>query len=110
MNEKLIEMAKAAGFVWNTSYREFSEDGFINEKLEKLEKLIREDERQSRWLPIDDAPADIELLLLYADKRIKIGQYHININHVLASDEWVEQPTHFQRKPEPPREQSCTKG
>lgn len=58
MNEKLIEMAKTAGFV---------QEGTAIvapsvEQLERFVKLIREDERHSQWQPIESDPFELRLV------------------------------------------------
>ena len=63
MNEKLIELAKAAGFGVDGKGLLFTlgfanSQAYCTDKLERFAELVREDERKSKWLPIETAPND----------------------------------------------------
>ena len=104
MNEKLIELAKAAGFTWNTSYREFSENGFVNEKLAKFAELVREDERKSKWLPIESAPKDEAILGLFDSGNCTTLKIESD-GEVIMPDEYLRDIlTHWQPLPDSPQE------
>ena len=118
MNEKLIELATTAGFTWSTSYREFSENGFINEKLAKFAELVREDDRKSRWLPIESAPKDRTPVWLFCPthkrSQVNVGVYLFDDPRPFWSYSYKEvvedrknQPTHWmpqEQRPAPPQE------
>ena len=130
MNDKLIEMAKAAGF-YDTGTEMgigcFHYFGFVDQTKEllKFAELIRKDERHSLWQPIESAPLE-ELVLVHTKYATQnpfvVGVFHRH-NEVLTFDACTEHyeplydegigvthsslfPTHWQPLPEPPKEQS----
>jgi hypothetical protein len=65
-NEKLIELAKAAGF-YNQLDSEYPNwlrvaqgEADCSEELAKFAELVREDERKSKWLPISQPPDETD--------------------------------------------------
>ena len=118
MNEKLIEMAKTAGFVQEGTTMVVPSI----EELERFAELIREDERQSQWQPIEtfdkarvgDACYEnhSKSVFLGSEDSVVVGHWDWHSNGKRGN--WKERssgrvlyskPTHWQHLPKPPKEQ-----
>ena len=105
MNERLIEMAKAAGGEQATKGLFYM--GIHN--LSSFAQLIREEEQQSRWLPIKSIPSEQPVFLWQKGAAITVACYDKADNVFYDPDIQCDIDsgwTHWQPISEPPKEQS----
>ena len=113
MSDKLIEMAKAAGF-YDTGTEMgvgcFHYFGFVDQTKEllKFAELIREDERYSQWQPIESAPKDGSFFDVWNSllKTREANVWYCDGSFYVGSLRVATGATHWQPLPEPPKEKS----